>query len=210
MSYVTEAARRAKRALDIAGAATGLILTAPFVPVIALAIKLTSPGPVLFGQLRIGRALPDRTELFTMWKFRTMVADAEAKTGAVWATKNDPRVTPVGRFLRKTRLDEIPQLINVLRGDMSLVGPRPERPGIARKLEREIPFFIERTYGLRPGITGLAQVNQGYDETLDDVRNKLLFDHSYALSVMNFGGMLRADLGIMLKTVRTMVLGRGQ
>ena len=160
--------------------------------------------------MRIGRSLPDRTELFMMLKFRTMYVDAEARTGPVWATRNDPRITPVGRFLRKTRLDEIPQLFNVLTGDMSLVGPRPERPGITDRLEDAIPFFAERTYGIRPGITGLAQVNQGYDESLDDVRSKVLFDHAYGLSIMDFWRWLRMDLHILWKTIAVMVGGRGQ
>jgi lipopolysaccharide/colanic/teichoic acid biosynthesis glycosyltransferase len=154
--------------------------------------------------------MADRTELFRMLKFRSMYQDAEARSGAVWATKNDPRVTRVGLFLRKTRLDEIPQLINVLRGDMSLVGPRPERPGFYGKLERAIPFFADRTMGLRPGITGLAQVNQGYDTNLDDVRRKVTFDHAYAMRLAGTWSWLRLDLGIMVRTVTVMATGRGQ
>lgn len=147
-----------KRLVDIAIASIGLVVTAPLWPLIALAIRINSPGPVIFRQLRVGRALSDSTELFNMMKFRSMYIDAEARSGMVWAKRNDPCITAVGNFLRKTRLDEIPRLINVLRGDMSIVGPRPERPGFYAKLERAIPFFAERTVGLRPGITGLAQV----------------------------------------------------
>ncbi len=200
----------AKRGLDILVALVGLTLTAPLWPLLALAIKLDSRGPVLFSQLRVGRALSDRTELFRMLKFRSMRSDAEARTGAVWATKNDPRITGVGLFLRKTRLDEIPQLLNVLMGDMSIVGPRPERPGFYGKLEQAIPFFADRTVGLRPGITGLAQVNQGYDTSLDDVRRKVTFDHAYAMHLASPMSWLMCDLGIMFKTLTVMATGRGQ
>ena len=200
----------AKRSIDIAVALIGLALSAPLWPLIALAIKLDSPGPVLFSQLRVGRACPDRTELFKMLKFRSMRVDAEARSGAVWATKNDPRITRAGLVLRKTRLDEIPQLLNVLMGDMSIVGPRPERPGFYGKLEQAIPFFADRTVGLRPGITGLAQVNQGYDSSLDDVRRKVMFDHAYAMRLVDPWSWLRSDLGIMARTVTVMATGRGQ
>lgn len=208
--FVHPVARAGKRAVDVVGAIAGLIITAPLFPLIALAIKLNSPGPILFRQLRIGRAMPHAVNLFTMMKFRTMYIDAEAKSGPQWASKNDPRITSVGLFLRKTRLDELPQLFNVIMGDMSLIGPRPERPGFYGKLETEIPFYVERTYGLLPGITGLAQVNQGYDESIDDVRRKLAFDHAYALSLTTPAGWLQTDLDIAWKTVAVMVLGRGQ
>ena len=209
-THISMKTRFAKRTFDIVGALIGLSIGLIFAVPVATAVRLTSPGPVIFRQLRIGRSLPDRTELFMMLKFRTMYVDAEARTGPVWATRNDPRITPVGRFLRKTRLDEIPQLFNVLNGDMSLVGPRPERPGITHRLEDAIPFFAERTYGVRPGITGLAQINQGYDENLDDVRTKVLFDHAYGLSIMDFWRWLRTDLHILWKTVAVMVGGRGR
>lgn len=198
-----------KRVLDIVMATLALAVSAPLWPLIALAIRLDSPGPVLFRQLRVGQARTDRTDLFRMIKFRTMYIDAEAR-GAVWATVNDPRITRVGLFLRKTRLDEIPQLINVLRGDMALVGPRPERPGFYGKLETAIPFFADRTVGLRPGITGLAQVNQGYDTSIDDVRRKVTFDHAYAMRLVSAWSWLRSDFGIMAKTVTVMATGRGQ
>jgi len=199
-----------KRAFDIIGALVGLALTLPLWPLIAIAVRLDSKGPIIFRQLRIGRALPDRTELFMMMKFRSMVADAEARTGAIWAKKNDPRITRVGNFLRKTRLDELPQLINVLRGDMSLVGPRPERPGFYKKLDSAIPFFADRTTGLRPGVTGLAQVNEGYDATLDDVRRKVAWDHAYALRLNGFFAWLVTDIGIAFRTVAVMAGGRGR
>ncbi len=200
----------AKRSFDLVGAVAGLCLTLPLFPLIALAIRLESPGPIFFKQLRIGAALADRTVLFEMIKFRSMRRDAECGTGAVWAQKNDPRITRVGTFLRKTRLDELPQFINVLRGDMSLIGPRPERPGFYKKLETAIPYFAERTYGIRPGITGLAQVNQGYDETLEDVRNKVAFDHTYALAISSLRDWLRMDLTIAWRTVAVMAFGRGR
>jgi lipopolysaccharide/colanic/teichoic acid biosynthesis glycosyltransferase/cellulose synthase/poly-beta-1,6-N-acetylglucosamine synthase-like glycosyltransferase len=200
----------AKRAMDIAGALAAAILALPVIPLLILVIRLDSPGPVFFRQHRIGRCEKDRTQLFWMYKFRTMRIDAEAAGRPVWATKNDPRVTRIGRILRKTRLDEIPQLWNVLRGDMSLIGPRPERPGFYEKLEKEIPFFVERTAGLRPGITGLAQVKQGYDRDLEDVRSKVCYDHAYALSLSGFFSWLSMDLRIVGQTVWIMAAGRGQ
>lgn len=154
--------------------------------------------------------MPDKTLLFHMLKFRTMVRDAEAQSGAVWAGSNDPRITPVGRFLRKTRLDELPQFFNVLSGDMSIVGPRPERPGFYQKLEDEIPYFTERTYGVMHGITGLAQVKQGYDTCIDDVRSKVGFDHSYALSLHSLRSWLSMDIYIMIATISVMFNGRGR
>src|SRR6187402_3062417 len=129
----------------------------PVLILIALAIRLDSPGPVLFRQMRIGESTPCFTKLFWIIKFRTMRMEAGA-TPAVWAAEDDPRITRVGRFLRRSRLDEVPQLINVLRGEMSLIGPRPEQPAISRWLVSAIPFYSERLYGLRPGITGFAQV----------------------------------------------------
>ncbi|MCB1772193.1 MAG: sugar transferase [Gammaproteobacteria bacterium] len=201
---------RAKRSFDIGFASLGLLATLPLFPLIALAIKLDSPGPVLFRQLRIGRARSDRTLLFEMIKFRTMRVDSEKQTGAVWATRGDSRITRVGLLLRKTRLDELPQLVNVLKGDMSLIGPRPERPGFYRRLEHAIPYFAERTYGVTPGITGLAQINQGYDTCLDDVRSKLGYDHRYALALADPRAWLLMDLHIAWRTIWVMLTGRGQ
>lgn len=199
-----------KRTFDIAAACVGLLLSAPVLPLIAIAICLETPGPIFYRQQRIGRCFADRTALFWMYKFRTMGVDSEQKSGAVWAQKNDPRVTHSGRFLRKTRLDEIPQFWNVLIGDMSLIGPRPERPGFYQKLETAIPYFAERTVGLRPGITGLAQVYQGYDRDLDDVRRKVSFDHAYALSLSAVWSWVTMDLRIVFRTLWVMVAGRGQ
>lgn len=209
-NYIHPNITTGKRAFDIIGASIGLLLTLPLFPFIAVAIKASSPGPIFFKQLRVGRIWSDHIELLYMIKFRTMRVDAETKSGPVWAQKNDPRLTKVGSFLRKTRLDELPQFINVLRGEMSLVGPRPERPGICDKLEHAIPFYIERTYGVTPGITGLSQVNQGYDQTLDDVRSKLAYDLAYSLALSEPKRWLKMELNIIFKTISVMVLGRGQ
>jgi lipopolysaccharide/colanic/teichoic acid biosynthesis glycosyltransferase len=202
--------RLCKRIFDIAVALVAFLVLLLIGPFIALAIRLDSRGPIFYRQLRVGRALPDRTDLFHLIKFRTMRVDAEAGTGAVWAAKGDPRVTRLGRFLRKTRLDELPQCLNVLRGEMSIVGPRPERPVFFSRLESEIPFYVERTFGLKPGVTGLAQVSTGYDSTIDDVRLKILFDHSYALKVRSPGAWFRTDLAIIAKTFLVMGLGMGR
>lgn len=199
-----------KRLFDLTVSVLLLILILPLIPLIVSAIKLTSEGPVLYRQLRVGKACPDKVEFFHILKFRTMYLDAEAKSGAVWATEDDPRITPVGRFMRKTRLDELPQLLNVIKGEMSLIGPRPERPSFYPQLEEAIPFFAERTYGVLPGITGLAQVNQGYDTCIEDVRKKVGFDHSYALSLTSYFRWLSMDLSILMKTILVVVNGRGR
>ena len=209
-SHIPPRVAAAKRALDVLMALSALLFTAPLWPLLALAIRLDSPGPVFFRQLRVGRADPDRTALFVMLKFRSMRVDAEADTGAVWATKRDPRITRVGWLLRKTRLDELPQLLNVLSGDMSIVGPRPERPGFYQELETAIPFFAERTCGLRPGITGLAQVRQGYDTCIDDVRRKVAFDHAYGMRLGSLRSWLTCDISLMVRTITVMAMGRGQ
>lgn len=210
LDYIPRSVLVCKRAMDIAVALLGLVLTAPLWPLVALAIRLDSPGPVIYRQLRVGRMLADRTELFMIFKFRSMRSDAEKGIGAVWAQKRDPRVTRVGAFIRRTRLDELPQLINVLRGDMSVVGPRPERPGLYLRLERAVPYFADRTAGLRPGVTGLTQVVQGYDNSVEDVRRKVGFDAAYAMRLSSFGSWLMSDLTIMLRTLSVMVTGRGQ
>ncbi len=208
--HVPSSVMLAKRGMDIAIALVALALSAPLWPILAVAIKLTSPGPVIFRQSRIGHAGTQTVALFQMLKFRSMYQDAETRSGAVWAVRHDPRITPVGLFLRNTRLDEVPQLINVLRGDMSIVGPRPERPGFYRKLETAIPYFATRTEGLRPGITGLAQVRQGYDTSIDDVRRKVAFDHAYGMRLSGIWSWLRLDVSIMLRTFAVMATGRGQ
>ncbi len=209
-SFLKPEVSAGKRVFDIVvGIGALSVFAILFVP-IALAIKLESRGPIFYRQRRVGLATPDRTETFELFKFRSMYKDAEQRSGAVWATKDDPRITRVGRFLRKSRLDELPQCFNVLRGDMSIIGPRPERPGFFTKLEDAVPFYVERTFGIRPGITGLAQVNLPYDETIEDVRMKCVYDHAYATRLTSVGSWLRTDLGIFAKTVQVMVLGKGQ
>jgi lipopolysaccharide/colanic/teichoic acid biosynthesis glycosyltransferase len=166
---------------------------------VAILVKLTSPGPVFYKQTRMG--VDDVP--FTVMKFRSMRTDAEAKTGAVWATRNDPRVTPLGKWLRKLRLDELPQLFNVLKGDMSMVGPRPERPEFTRLLEEKIPFYRQRTC-VKPGLTGWAQINHKYGDTIEDTIAKLEYDLYY---IKNLSFAL--DMYIIFSTVKIVVLGRG-
>lgn len=189
-----------KRLLDIVTASLGLVLASPLMLLVALAVKLTSPGPVLYHQRRVGQ----RGRIFWIHKFRSMRADAEADTGAVWASKaGDKRVTAIGGFLRKTRLDELPQLWNVLTGDMSFVGPRPERPEFVGDLTKQIPFYGQR-HIVRPGITGWAQVRYTYGATTEDALQKLQFDLFY-IKHLSIG----LDLFIMLSTVKTVLLRRG-
>ena len=166
--------RTSLRLLDVAIGSVGLCLTLPLLALISLAIALDRTGPILFRQQRVGRG----GRLFPMFKFRTMVLDAERGTGAVWARPEDPRVTRVGAFLRRSHLDELPQLWNVLRGDMSLVGPRPERPEFVQELRKLIPNYMDRC-GVPPGITGLAQLRVGYDTSLLTVRRKVRYDRVY-------------------------------
>jgi lipopolysaccharide/colanic/teichoic acid biosynthesis glycosyltransferase len=238
---VLKSVRFAKRAIDIAGAAVGLVLTAPLMPIIAAAIYLESPGPVFFRQRRAGSLKSTSSEggkkslkfdEFDMHKFRTMIIDAEKHTGVVVAGADDPRITKVGRFLRKSRLDELPQFWDVLRGKMSLVGPRPERPELLENLSYAIPLFEERMRDVKPGITGLAQISLGYtgsipegseigklaatlqnpwdlDETkgslADDMRIKLLYDLAYTASLERFDTFIRTELGIIFKTPLVML-----
>lgn len=188
-----------KRCVDDVGAVVGLILTAPLLPLIAAAIKWDSRGPVLYAQERVGRF----GDTFRMYKFRTMRVDAEAG-GPVWAAaKEDPRMTSVGRFLRRTHLDELPQLFNVLRGEMSLVGPRPERPHFVNELHRVIPSYDDR-FLIRPGMTGLAQIHYRYDQSIADVKRKLRFDRLYVKRLC-----LALDARILAWTVLVVVTGRG-
>ena len=192
--------RLCKRVFDLSAASIGLICFLPLVPFIALAIKMDSPGPMLFRQVRVGRG--DRP--FVLMKFRTMREDAEAGTGAVWSQVDDPRITKVGNFLRRSRLDEIPQLINILKGDMSLVGPRPERPEFVRELKEMIPYYSERHY-VKPGLTGWAQVLYSYGSTVDDAIEKLRYDMYY---IKNISIIL--DLYIVIKTFKVVLLGKGR
>jgi sugar transferase (PEP-CTERM system associated) len=176
-----------------------LLLFLPFFPFVVLAIRLSSPGPIFFRQTRVGMG----GKPFYVYKFRSMRTDAEAG-GAKWAVKNDPRVTPIGLFIRKTRIDEIPQLWNVLRGDMGLVGPRPERPEFVPYLAENLPFYNLR-HLIRPGLTGWAQVRYGYGSTLEQAREKLEYD-LYYIKHMTLG----LDLLVMFETIKTVVRRRGQ
>lgn len=204
------------RILNVSVASAALVLAAPVMALIALAIRLTSSGPAIYSQTRVGldrrwrfnrtdgRRLHDHGGMpFEMYKFRSMVVDAEADGRAVWAQKEDPRVTRVGGFLRKTRLDELPQLVNVIKGDMNIVGPRPERPSIFAELREHVPEYALRQR-VRPGITGWAQVNQAYDTCLEDVKSKVRLDLEY-LQRRSVG----LDLRIMSRTIPVMLLRRG-
>lgn len=176
-----------------------VILTLPIMAIVAILVKLSSKGPILFRQKRVGR----NDVPFTLYKFRSMYVDAEAETGAVWAKAHDPRVTPVGRWLRLLRLDELPQLFNVLRGEMSIVGPRPERPEFVETLTEKIPYYKQR-HCVKPGITGWAQINHAYADTIEDTITKLEYDLYY---IKNLSTSL--DLYIILNTLKTVLLGRG-
>jgi lipopolysaccharide/colanic/teichoic acid biosynthesis glycosyltransferase len=206
------------RVLNVLIAGVALLFLAPVCVLVALAIKLTSPGPVFYTQTRVGldrrwRLAPadddERREEdlcgqpFTILKFRSMRTDAEANGQAVWATKHDSRITPVGRVLRKSRLDEIPQLINVLRGEMNIVGPRPERPSIVVRLREHVHEYPQR-HRVKPGITGWAQINHSYDASIEDVRTKVRYDLEY----IGRQGLL-FDLRIMAMTLPVMLFKRG-
>ncbi|MEO1997395.1 MAG: sugar transferase [Planctomycetaceae bacterium] len=227
---LTEPTRLAKRITDILVSATLLVVLFPLMALVAILVKLTSPGPVIFRQTRVGLNLrrssrdrrqlhllrvfnrrnppPDRRgrfqygKLFVLYKFRTMRTDAE-KAGPQFAVKYDPRVTPIGRFLRRTRLDELPQLWNVLHGEMSLVGPRPERPEFIEELSTEIPDYLQRL-GLKPGLTGVAQVVNGYDNDIEGFRRKVALDLLYLQNCC-----FTNDLRILLRTIRVVLTGSG-
>lgn len=187
------------RSRDVVLALVGLLLLLPLLPLVAVAIKIDSSGPVLFRQVRVGA----RGNPFEILKFRTMAEDAEKISGAVWAQDNDPRITRVGRFLRKTRLDELPQLFNVLKGEMAFIGPRPERPEFVSRLEEDIPYYGER-HVLKPGVTGWAQIKYPYGSTVEDALEKLKYDLYY---IKNYS--LWFDLLIVLETIKVVLFGRG-
>jgi exopolysaccharide biosynthesis polyprenyl glycosylphosphotransferase len=190
---------RAKRVLDVLLSLALMLPLSPLMLVTAIVIKLDSKGPVFYRQLRTGL----NGETFRLYKFRTMVEDAE-KSGARWAKKNDPRITGVGRFLRAARIDELPQLWNVLLGEMSFIGPRPERPDFTNELEAAIPYYDLR-HLVKPGITGWAQVLYPYGASIEDAREKLEYDLYY---IKNYSVML--DLVILIRTVRVVLVGRGR
>jgi sugar transferase (PEP-CTERM system associated) len=191
--------RMLRRVLNFTVALIGLILALPVLPFVALAVKLDSPGPVLYRQKRVGR----RGAIFYCYKFRTMRKDAEADTGPTWADDQDPRITRGGKFLRTARLDEIPQLWCVLKGDMAFVGPRPERPEFVEWLTRELPYYGVR-HMVRPGITGWAQVRYKYGNTIEDAKEKLQFDLFYIKNAS-----IGLDVLIMFQTIKIVLLGRG-
>jgi len=235
-----------KRVIDVTTSAIALIVFAPIIPIIAIAVAIDSRGPIFYRQIRAGRLrrvdhVAGGVELefheFKMTKFRTMRKDAEKFTGAVLAEQRDPRITRVGMFLRRSRLDELPQLWDVLRGKMSLVGPRPERPELIRNLAHAIPMFEERMRDVKPGITGLAQVSLGYagaaregseiaqlaatlqnpfgleeasGSIADDMRIKLLYDLAYLAGLERFSTFIGTELSIIFKTPIVMMRGLGQ
>lgn len=203
--------------MNVVIASVALVVSAPLMLLFAVLIKLTSPGPIFYSQPRVGldrRRSRDHNQYdrrarnlgglpFMIYKFRSMHVHAEAASGAVWATNGDPRITSVGRIMRKCRVDELPQLINVIRGDMNIVGPRPERPVIFSRLSKDIADYPLRQRA-KPGITGWAQINHKYDECLDDVRTKVRYDLEY----LERQGMTE-DLRIMARTVPVVILGKG-
>ena len=212
-----ERSELAARAMNLVLASVALVVLAPFLLLVALAVKLTSRGPIFYMQTRVGldrrwnrtHAMYDRRtqdlggSVFTIYKFRSMYVNAERNGNAVWATQQDARVTPIGRVLRQFRIDELPQLINVLKGDMNIVGPRPERPSIFVRLREDIAEYPMRQRA-KPGITGWAQINQSYDSCTEDVRNKVRFDLEYLRRQS-----VAEDVRIMAKTLPVMLFKKG-
>jgi len=214
--YPAERSETVSRFANVVIAAIALVVMSPIMLLVALAVRLTSRGPIFYTQVRVGvdrrwrsntnydrRGYDYGGKPFKMYKFRTMRVDAEADGKAVWAQKSDPRTTSVGKFLRKTRLDELPQLYNVLRGEMNIVGPRPERPTIFAQLREDIPLYAQRQR-VKPGITGWAQINQSYDSCIDDVRNKVRYDLEYVQRQS-----LVHDVRIMSMTLPVMLFRKG-
>jgi sugar transferase (PEP-CTERM system associated) len=188
-----------KRVTDLAAGIIGLAAAMPIMVVVALVVRLESKGPIIFRQTRVGGI----GKCFEVLKFRSMSDDAEKANGAQWASENDPRVTRIGRFLRKYRLDELPQFVNVIRGEMSFVGPRPERPEFVRELRKTIPYYDER-HSVRPGLTGWAQVQYAYGSSIEDAYNKLEYDLFYLQNMS-----LTFDLAIIFQTIRIVIGGHG-
>jgi len=199
MAFLRRAYHIGKRIMDIFIASMALIILSPLCLITALLIKLTSKGPIFYSQTRSGKDGAD----FEIYKFRTMRTDAEKDSGPVWAKLKDNRITPIGSFLRKSRIDEIPQFINVLKGDMSVIGPRPERPMFVKKLEGEIIDYRKRLT-VKPGITGLAQVHHRYDESIADVRKKVKYDILYIKNIC-----FMTDIRIIMHTFRVILTGFG-
>ena len=189
-----------KRIFDLVFSIVILIIATPIMVIVAMLIRLTSSGPAIFAQERVGRF----GRPYTMYKFRTMKQNAEVETGPVWAKENDPRITPLGKWLRKTRIDELPQLFNVIKGEMSFVGPRPERAHFVEQFKKEIPLYARRL-NVRPGITGWAQVKWKYDTSLEDVKEKTKYDLFYVENMS-----LRMDFKILFNTLVTIFTGKGQ
>ena len=192
-------ARKVKVIFDVVFAIVLLIIGLPLWFFIACVIKLDSKGPVFFKQVRLGK----NNEKYTLIKFRTMIENAEIETGPVWTDKKDPRITFVGKWLRRFYLDEVPQLFNVLKGEMSIIGPRPERPYFAEQLVKKYPSYLDRL-SVKPGLTGWAQINQSYDISIEDVGQKLKYDFYY-IENLNF----TFDLQIMIMTILVVLLGKG-
>lgn len=201
--------RAAKRALDIVSSSVALVLLSPLFLALSIIIKASSKGPVLYRQERVSQITATGERTFNMVKFRTMVSDAEKLSGPVWAGEDDPRITRLGRFMRKTRLDEFPQFWNVLTGEMSLVGPRPERPFFTEKLQQEIPVYADRVTTLKPGITGWAQVRLPYDDSLDSVRNKVMYDVAYGAQLYRLSTYLRIEVRVIALTFVVVLTGKG-
>lgn len=196
---MTEWERAAKRIIDVVVSFIMLVVASPIILATAIAIKLDSKGPVIYKQERSGL----NGKVFKVFKFRSMYQDAEKRTGPIWSTKDDPRITRVGKFIRRVRIDELPQIWNVFKGEMSLVGPRPERPFFVEQLAKEIPYY-KRRLRVRPGITGWAQVKHKYDENIEDVKTKLQFDLFYIENMS-----LKTDIKILFRTVFVVLFGKG-
>ncbi|MGE0267427.1 MAG: sugar transferase [Candidatus Omnitrophota bacterium] len=199
MSFIRRTYAAVKRVFDVVACVAGAIILSPLLILAAVLVRVTSKGPIIYSQTRVGKD----GQHFQIYKFRTMRVDAEKNTGPVWAAKDDKRLTPVGKFLRKSHIDELPQLFNVFRGEMSVIGPRPERPVFVTEFKQIIPNY-ENRLAVKPGITGLAQVWHRYDETIQDVKKKLRYDLLYIRRMCFW-----ADLNIILRTVRVVITGEG-
>jgi exopolysaccharide biosynthesis polyprenyl glycosylphosphotransferase len=188
-----------KRLIDVTVSAIVLAVGSPAWLALTAIIRLTSPGPAIYNQERVGQY----GKKFIMHKFRSMYQDAEKRSGPQWASEKDPRITPVGRFIRKTRLDEIPQFVNVLKGEMSFVGPRPEREFFIEQLKTEIPWYLRRLK-MKPGVTGWAQIKHKYDSSIEDVKQKVMYDLYYFENMS-----LLLDLKIIVRTILVVITGKG-